>query len=151
MKFLSHNYTKSDFISSTALLDTFAELDDSDVTAAVKLWSKHPDRILSMLCTSMINRNLFKILIQNMPFDKNVLDGTKQKVKTQLKLKDEELNYFIFAGTLTNNAYNIESDRIKILYKDGSIKDIPEAADTLNIQALSKPGEKYYLCFPKMN
>ncbi len=151
VKFLSVNFNKPDFISTPALLDTFAELDDTDVSAAVKLWSKHPDRILSILCNGMINRKLFKIIIQNDPFNKNVLNEINEKVKADLKLNDDELTYFILEGKLTNNAYNIESDRIKILYKDGSIKDIAEAADTLNIQALSKPVEKYYICFPKMN
>lgn len=150
IKFLSGNYTKSDFLSDPSLLDTFTELDDSDVSAGIKLWSKHNDSILNLLCQGMINRKLFKIIIQNTPFDKSVIDERKEEVKRNFNLKDNELDYFIYKGTLLNNAYNIKSDSIKIIFKDGSIKDIAEAADTLNIKALSAPVEKYYLCFPKL-
>ena len=38
----------------------------------------------------------------------------------------------------------------KQINKDGSVCDIAEAADTLNIKALSEPVEKYYLCFPQI-
>ena len=92
-----------------------------------------------------------KVIIQNKAFDNSTLNEVKEKVKSSLKLKNDELHYFIFTGKLVNNAYNIMSDRIKILFKDGTVKDIAEAADTLNIQALSEPVEKYFLCFPKMN
>ncbi len=149
-QFLSSDYKKKDFIADPSLLDVFAELDDSDVTAAIKQWCKHPDKILSALCRGMINRKLFKVIIQKELIDKNVSDEIMEKVKASMQLTSDEAGYFVFKGVLTNNAYNIESDRIKILYKDGSIKDIADAADTLNIQALSKPVEKYYICFPKM-
>src|SRR5450432_2578287 len=42
-------------------LDDFCSLDDYDVLAAVKLWIHHPDKILSLLCKSIINRKLLKV------------------------------------------------------------------------------------------
>ena len=38
---------------------------------------------------------------------------------------------------------------INILYKDGSLKDIVEASDQLNISALSKSVKKHFFCYPK--
>ena len=149
--FLSNNFTKKDFISDEKLLDTFAELDDSDITASIKVWSKHPDKILSTLCRHMVERNLFKIILQREPFDQKFIDDLKVKVKTHFHINDDELNYFLLTGKLVNNAYNSNLDKINILFKDGSVKDISEAADTLNIKVLSEPVEKFYVSYPKMN
>ena len=48
---------------------------------------------------------------------------------------------------MTNSAYDPKLDKINILYRDGSVKDIAEAADTLNISSLSKTVEKHS-CVP---
>ena len=148
--FLSDNYTKKDFLEDENLLNTFAELDDSDITASVKVWTKHPDKILSTLCRHMVTRRLFKIILQNEPFNKKFIDDLKEKVKALFQVNDDELDYFLLSGKLINNAYNTLHDKINILFKDGTIKDISEAADTLNIKVLSEPVEKYYVCFPKI-
>jgi hypothetical protein len=43
--------------------------------------------------------------------------------------------------------YSEADDSIAILYKDGTIKDIAEASDMLNIELLSKKVWKYYFCY----
>ena len=48
--FLRNSFTLDDFRERPDLLDTFAELDVSDITTAVKIWSKGPDYILRELC-----------------------------------------------------------------------------------------------------
>jgi uncharacterized protein len=58
-------------------LDLFCQLDDTDVTAAVKNWSRHPDPILSMLCQAVLNRNLFKLRLQAEPIDPVVVEEKK--------------------------------------------------------------------------
>ena len=40
-------------------------------------------------------------------------------------------------------------DRIELLYKDGTLRDIAEASDNLGIQALACPVEKWYLAWPR--
>ena len=39
----------------------------------------------------------------------------------------------------------IKESEIKILFNDGSLKDITQASDNLNISALARPVKKYYL------
>ncbi len=147
--FLSNNFTKADFINDPSLLDTFAMLDDSDITSSVKVWCSHSDKVLSRLCKAIINRNLFKIRIQDTPFTAKEIEEIKADVKRKNDLTDEECAYFVIEDKLVNNAYSSRYDKINILYKDGTVKDIAEAADTLNISAMSEPVEKYYLCYPK--
>jgi hypothetical protein len=38
---------------------------------------------------------------------------------------------------------------ILVLYKNGDIRDFAEANDHLNLQLLSKPVEKSFLCYAK--
>ena len=59
------------------------------------------------------------------------------------------MKYFVFTGTIANNAYNPKIDRINILLRDGKVVDVAEAADQLNISALAEPVEKHFLCHPK--
>ena len=70
-------------------------------------------------------------------------------MKRRKNLNDEECDYFVIRDRLINNAYNMRSDKINILFKDGTVKDIAEAADTLNILSMSEPVEKYFLCYPR--
>jgi uncharacterized protein len=147
-KFMLNNYSKNDFLNDASLLETFVHLDDSDVTASVKVWCAHPDFILRELCQRILNRNLFKIRIQNTAFDTSYITEVGEKIKSKFKLNDGEVNYFLLHGRLFNNAYQTDSDKINILFKDGSVRDIAEAADTLNIKEMSKVVEKYYLCYP---
>jgi HD superfamily phosphohydrolase len=150
-QFLSHRYTKDNFYKDENLLLLFAELDDSDITASLKVWSKHADKILSTLCQSIVSRKLFRIILQDEPFSKSFTEQLREQVKKSCHISENELPYFLLSGKLINNAYNAKDDRINILFKDGSVKDISEAADTLNIKVLSEPVEKYYLCYPKNN
>ena len=149
MLFLTNNFSKADFIADPSLLDTFAMLDDSDVTASVKVWCTHQDRVLSELCKAIINRNLFKINIQDQPFSREEISLLKKEVMRKKNLNAEECEYFVIEDKLVNNAYSSRSDKINILYKDGTVKDIAKAADTLNISAMTESVEKYYVCYPK--
>ena len=148
-QFLYNNYNLNSFQTTPNLLDTFADLDDMDIMASVKVWQNHNDKVLSVLCKMMVNRNLYKIVLQNKKFEKVEVEEMKAKVQQKLKLTDDEVEYFVFQDSIVNNAYNAKKDKINILLKNNTISDIAEAADTLSITAISKPVKKWFLCFPK--
>ena len=52
-------------------------------------------------------------------------------------------------GSISNQAYQLNTKRITILQKSGKTMDIVKASDQLNLKALSKPVTKYYICSPK--
>jgi HD superfamily phosphohydrolase len=147
--FLYNKYTKSDFISDRTLLETFAKLDDYDIMASIKVWADHSDLVLSMLCRQMVNRELFKVELQKMPFKDDKIQPLKKEIKKRYKLSDKETEYFVLTGTVANDAYRADKIRINILSKDGTISDITEASDQLNVDVLAKTVKKYYLCYPK--
>jgi uncharacterized protein len=146
--FLSGDYSYNDFSKDRKLLDVFAKLDDSDISVSVKVWADSSDRILSDLCRRLIDRNLFKIILSDQRFSGEFLSEKKMLVQKLHGLSADETGYYFFNGTLVNNAYNSEKDKINILFRDGSIRDIADASDTLNIRNLSQPVVKYYICYP---
>ena len=148
-EFLYNNYNRKDFESKPELLDKFAQLDDFDIYASVKVWCDEKDTVLSLLCRNMINRHLFSVELQNGKFDNKKIEKLKQNVLEKLGLTKGEENYFVFTDKVENNAYDPSNLKINILFKDGRIADIAEASDQLNISVLSQTVTKYFLCYPK--
>lgn len=148
-EFLYNKHKKADFIKNKILLNTFADLDDNDIMTSIKVWVKHNDFVLSQLCEKVINRHLYKIELQNGPFKETFIKEIKEKVKKKYKISDKEVDYLVFPGVVKNDAYRADEIRINILFKDGSVTDIADASDQLNIDVLSKTVKKHYLCYPK--
>ena len=147
--FLYKQYSKKDFKDDPKLLDAFAILDDYDIMTSIKVWTTHKDPVLSMLCTQLVNRRLLKVEMQNLPFKEAKIRQIKDDVKKRYKVNDKEVNYFVFAGTVANDAYRGDEIGINILFKDGSTADVAKASDQLNIDVLAKTVKKHYLCYPK--
>lgn len=147
--FLRNNVSASDFKENPNTLQQFAGLDDFDIFVSMKVWMNHNDKVLSHLSRSIVNRNLFRIEMQNEAFPSDYLQMMKEKTRKSYGLTEEEIDYFVFWDKTSNSAYQPGPDNINILYKDGRVKDIAEAADELNISLMSKPVTKYFLCYPK--
>ncbi len=130
-------------------LKIFAQLDDYDILSAIKEWTKHDDKILSNLSKMLINRKLPKIILQKNRFKVSEVKQIKQSVVSHFNIQKKETSYYVMEGQVSNQAYNLKDNTIKILYKNGEIVDLVRASDQLNLLALSKPVIKYYICYPK--
>lgn len=128
-------------------IDQFCLLDDFDVTSAIKNWMSHPDKILSNLCRFIIDRQLLKVKLQANPISKKHVQELKNKVCNQFGISEKESEYFVFTGETTNTMYNTTDERINILFKDGSVKDISKVDNALIHQTLSSPVKKFYICY----
>lgn len=146
--FLYEDYYKKDFLNDE-VLSAFTKLDDVDILTSIKVWCSHEDTTLAMLSKSLINRKLPKVIIGKDLFDKDDVKAKKEAVAKSYNIPLEETNHFVFANSIKNNAYNAAEDSIKIMFKNGDVKDITDASDNFNMQALTVPVTKYYLCFPK--
>ena len=148
--FLYNDISKEDF-QSKKILESFTELDDYDVLGAIKVWSNHTDKVLAELCNMLVDRQLLKVEIQKEEFSEKQREKHIQLASKHYAISEEEAKYFVFNNNIENNAYNPEMDSINILFKDGSVKDIAEASDNLNIQALSMTIRKFFLCYPSIS
>jgi hypothetical protein len=140
--FLSHSVT-----DPHEYLKPFGLLDDYDVMSALKLWMNHEDTVLSALSRMLINRQLLKVKMQAEPFDKKMLETHRARVMKDLNLKPEETDYFVFTGEHTNTTYNPEDEKINILFKDGSVRDISEVDNALIHRSLATAVKKFYICY----
>jgi HD superfamily phosphohydrolases len=147
--FLSRTTDFNGIENTEYALDQFCQLDDYDVLAAVKIWCNDEDRVLSELSKRLINRHLFRIEMDRKAFDESYIYNIKRKIEDLYQLSPEDADYFLLQGISSNHAYQINKPAINILYKDGSIKDISEASDQLNISVLSQPVVKHFICYPK--
>lgn len=144
--FMYQQISEDNFNDET--LDMFSKLDDYDVLSAIKEWSNHEDKVLSLLSKMIINRKLLRIEIQQKQFEKSDLNEKIKQVAKKLKLSENEAKFFVFSKKITNQAYQQEKP-IFILNKKGNIKDIAQASDQLNLQALTTPVIKHFICYPK--
>ena len=128
-------------------LDTFCRLDDFDVMSTVKNWMDHPDKILSILCRGLVDRKLYKVKLQADSFDNSLVNEKKKELMQRFDISNEEVDYFVFTGEAINTTYNPEDERINILFKDGSVKDISKVDNALIHQHLASPVKKQYICY----
>jgi len=147
--FLKNEFTLNDFQSHPELLKEFSKLDDFDILASLKEWMNNNDFILSFLSTSIINRKLFKIEVQDKPFSKKYILAIKKKASIKYSLKEEDIDYIVFSDVMHNHAYNPKYETINILNKNNSVEDINKASGQLHDQALTKVEYKHFLCYPK--
>ena len=144
--FLTTKITKENFTDET--LEIFSKLDDYDILSAIKEWTDSSDKVLSLLSKMIVDRNLLKVEMQQAHFSEADIDAKISELKSTMNLSDSEARYFVFQMKIQNQAYN-PSMPIKILNKNGELKDIAKASDQLNLQALTKPVIKHFFCYPK--
>ena len=132
--------------SSEITLNLFCSIDDTDVMMAIKTWCHHEDPVLSALCKGIINRNLFKLTFRNTPFSAEELALKQKELGVKLGLDDEASSWLAFVGEASSSTYNFEDERIQILFKDGTVKDISTVDNALIHENLRGKVKKYYIC-----
>jgi len=148
-KFLKKAISREAFIGEDHYLESFASLDDTDIMAAVKVWATHEDFVLSKLCNDLVQRDLYKVDITNTPPHPAFVKELTKKAIEKYNITEHEASYFVFTDSIRNKAYRSDDGKICILMKDGSIKDITEASDNSNLEALAKTVKKYIVCYKK--
>jgi HD superfamily phosphohydrolase len=146
--FLNSTNSTNNEILDDEFIEHFSHLDDYDIFAAAKEWMSHTDKILLELSTRLIERKLFKIRIEDQPFKESEI--AQLKALWQLKGNSEQdAFYYIFTGEITNSAYKSGEEKINILLKNGTIRDVRDASDQLRLSVYSESIRKYFLCYPK--
>lgn len=134
---------------ATGVISNFTALDESDIISASKVWVSDDDRILSDLCRRFVNRDLLAIELQRDPFSAKKITDLKKKASDMLKLDQSETDYYINTGDVYNQTYAPGTPEVRILLKNGEIRDITSVSDLFDQQSLSEKVTKYYLCYPK--
>lgn len=144
--FLTHNNEAAPIEQH---LDKFCLLDDYDVLATIKNWMFHPDKVLSILCSGLINRRLLKVKFQGEPIREDWFAEQRNRICRDYGIGEQDCHYFLFSGEAVSTTYNLKEEKIHILFKDGTVKDISQVDNALIHQTLSSPVKKYYICYLK--
>jgi len=148
--FLGRAVTLAEFEQDADILSRFVQLDDIDIWAAIKSWVSHDDKVLSFLAQSLLNRQLFKIVIRPEPYDDDFQLGIVELIAETFQLPLDDARQLMITGVLSNTAYDPNShETIDILTKLGKVVNVTEASDLPNIRALSQKVQKHYICYPK--
>ena len=148
--FLSHDIDAEWFATHREALAMYAELDDSDIWSALKVWKHSDDAVLALLATDLLDRHLFKVEITEEPPTDEHIAAIREHIANATGISLEDTRYLVSLTEIGKDMYNPEDDSIGILYKDGTVKDISEASEILNVQLLSKKIRKYYLCYQRV-
>ncbi len=128
-------------------LEAFSMLDDNDILSALKIWMKDPDPVLSNLSAMLINRRLLKAKLQAEPFEEGLVKKYLREAAAILNIPEKEAAYFVFTGEHTNTTYNPMDEKINILFKDGTVRDISQVDNALIHRSLSTAVKKFYICY----
>lgn len=134
-------------LSMDRRLELFCELDDYDVMTTIKRWMSEEDIVLSTLCRLLVERRLLKVEFTAEKPTTSKIEKLKKQVCQKLHIPTEEADYLVFSGEAVNTTYNPADERINILFKDGTVKDISRVDNALIHQTLSSPVKKFYICF----
>ena len=143
--FLYNHVSFSDFAVHSEALDRYALLDDNDVLCAIKAWISSGDKVLSALSESFINRRLFRGELLAEPLTDARKQALNREYAEALHISEEDARYFWSEHISTSNTYSEKADSIDILYNDGTVRDIAEASEILDLAALTRKPIKRYL------
>ena len=141
--FLSSSRLSPDSLKT--FLINYSLLDDSDLLSAIKVWMTSEDKVLSELCKCFTNRQLFKGSIIESPLTDEQKELLREEYAERFAISKTEAEYFFVEHISTSNTYSEKGEAIDILYKDGSVRDIAEASEMLNMETLTYKPQKIYL------
>lgn len=103
------------------LIHAYMSLDDVDFMYLMKQGINHRDKILQLLCTSVINRNLFKIILTTDKGPISDIPEAKKNILNYLKINESDIQYFYVHGRESFLEYNHQKDEIIFLMKGGEL------------------------------
>ena len=148
--FIYEDINRETFLSDSKCLDTFIQLDDNDIWCALKMWSAHPDKVLSTLSRGLVDRRLFKVELSTKPFSRAYKNEIAERICSNVGISKKEVSYLLCSTTQEKDMYSIADDHIEILYNDGTTRDIAEASDMFNLSLLQKKVKKYFICYHRI-
>lgn len=143
--FLYQRVDFSMFSPTSEALEQYALLDDNDVLCAIKAWISSDDKVLSALSRSFIDRRLFRGELLDAPLTDEQKKALNKTYAQALGIDEKDGEYLWSEHVSTSNTYSEKADSIDILYSDGTVRDIAEASEILDLAALTRKPIKRYV------
>lgn len=143
--FLNQNITIKEFENHASHLDMYAQLDDSDILCAMKVWQYSDDLILSILAGNFINRRFFKVEVCTGGVDEERIWNYKQDIVKRLGISMAEADYFVRTVAVEKEMYNTTSQGIRLLYPDGDVRELASVSNIVRSETIEAVEQKFYL------
>lgn len=126
-------------------LARFALLDDSDILSALKAWTEAGDKVLAMLSSAFVNRNLFRADTYEDEIPDGILESHIDEIASALSLSRDEAAYFVTSRTVEKEMYNARTEGIGILGPDGTIRDVSDLSRLIQSANPGRCDRKHYV------
>jgi hypothetical protein len=143
--FLYQPVTFDMFSPTSEALEQYALLDDTDVLCAIKAWISSDDKVLSALSRSFVDRQLFRGELVDAPLTDAQKEALNKEYAQALGISETDAAYMWSEHVSTSNTYSEKADSIDILYNDGTVRDIADASEILDLASLTRKPIKRYL------
>ena len=90
---------------------------------------------------------LLKIKLKTESFDLKEVEEQRKITSERLQISGKDAGYLVFTGTTSITTYDPKDERINIIFKDGTVRDISKVDNALIHQDLSSAIKKYYFCY----
>ncbi len=124
-------------------------LDDNELITSVRMWSGNKDRVLSDLSDAFIKRRLPAIELSDSEIAASRQEELTEKLNILNDYRSQDPGSYVYSGSISNMTYAPSSPSIRILGKDGSLRDLSQVSGILKHETLSQITRKYFVCFPK--
>ena len=127
------------------LMRHFTQLDDTDITAAIKYWAEDSDLTLSWLSHGLLDRRLMRLEWHDKPITPEKIEQVHKMVAARFG-SAAHLEHLVYFGSVSNRAYDENTEQIKILFKNDRVCPISECSD---VPLFTKLVTKHFICYPK--
>lgn len=146
--FLYRGLTAETFFSAPEALDYYARLDDSDLLVSLKEWTRHSDRILSLLASSFIDRLLFRTDVYEGELPAGTLERLREETMRRYGVSEAETDYFVTTKTIAKELYSMTSAGIGLLFPDGKVEDVSAVSNIVRNDDRYLSDSKLYVTYP---
>ena len=154
--FLAHRWSRS-HLENAAVLEAFLCIDDTDILASFKAWCGSTDKILADLSRRFMWRDLFRCTFLDAMPPEALINMWRERVADWL-LGDglstpqcawEDAALYLNVGYAEHAPYRKSEDVIRVIDRQGVLRDMMALGDAPFIEALTNFVEKPYVCYPK--
>lgn len=129
------------------VLPAFTRLDDADILQEIKYLRDHEDFILRYVASGLLDRRLFRILLDRKPFEADQLSEMRDGLKKKFAGLTPDWEDLLLTGEEESTAYQEGHDEIFILKKSGIV--VPYSEET-EAPITERSNRKYYAILPRL-
>jgi len=154
--FLTNDLGASD-LEREDVVSTYCDLDDTDLLYTIKQWARSSDPILSDLCSRFLTRDFFRVVFVDAVPSPVHAAGSRARVAEWLvanglsseRTAESDADLYFSTDLSRHSPYETVQDSIIVMERDGRLRELSEAADTVAVSALRRFETKPYISYPK--